>query len=263
MASSKHRSAKKEDVTCMKKSSGDGAGAVVMPTKSAWRVRLDKISRRPSTPRILPFAVYIFFTFVVDMLERLDWGGDGLRWMYGVKIAFVAATIWFLRNNYDELRSASMPRRKDWLIVIAAGAGVFVAWINLGAAWMVVGTPTGFDPRGVQGIDWELVAVRLTGAALIVPVMEELFWRSFLLRWLEKADFLAVDPARVGLKAFAITAVFFAFEHNLWLAGLLAAVVYAGLYMRTRNLWSPVIAHGVTNAMLGCWIVATGNWIYW
>ena len=110
---------------------------------------------------------------------------------------------------------------------------------------------------------WFLVVVRLVGAALVVPVMEELFWRSFLMRWIDHPNFLSVNPAHIGLKAFCITAVLFSVAHSLWLAGLFAGIVYNLLYMRSGTLWSPILAHAITNAILGIWIVSTGSWSFW
>ncbi|HQT72189.1 MAG TPA: CAAX prenyl protease-related protein, partial [Thiobacillus sp.] len=112
-------------------------------------------------------------------------------------------------------------------------------------------------------IDWLLVAFRIAGAALVVPVMEELFWRSFLQRWVQQPDFMTLNPAQIGLKALFIASALFAVEHLQWLAGLVAGLAYGWLYIRTRNLWAPIIAHAVTNGMLGAYVVATGRWSFW
>jgi CAAX prenyl protease-like protein len=60
-----------------------------------------------------------------------------------------------------------------------------------------------------------------------------------------------------------VTVILFGVEHNLWLAGMVAGVVYGLLYMRSNTLWSPILAHSVTNGLLGGWIIYTGNWGYW
>jgi CAAX prenyl protease-like protein len=60
-----------------------------------------------------------------------------------------------------------------------------------------------------------------------------------------------------------ITTVLFGVEHNQWLAGAIAGAAYNWLYMRSGNLWVPVCAHALTNAALGVWIIATGNWQFW
>ena len=240
-----------------------------------------------SLPRILPFLVYMAFIFIGDMLARLGWNAGELRWLYGVKIAAVLAVLLYYRRQYSELAgprqagprlaaprqagpSSAAPRlaqtrstARTLGIAVASGVLVLVLWINLDAAWMTIGSSAGFDPRNDGRIDWLLVAVRLFGAALVVPVMEELFWRSFLMRWIDSPAFLQMNPANTRLKAFVVTVVLFGFEHNLWLAGIVAGAVYSLLYMRSQTLWSPILAHAVTNGMLGLWIISTGHWSYW
>ena len=156
-----------------------------------------------------------------------------------------------------------MPGPAALLAAIGAGVLVLVLWIKLDASWMTIGMGPGYNPTTDGRIDWLLVAIRIAGAALVVPLMEELFWRSFLMRWVEASDFEAVEPARVGLKGLLVSSLLFGFEHNLWLAGIVAGLAYALLYMRYRNLWSAVLAHAVTNALLGAWVVSTGNWTFW
>jgi CAAX prenyl protease-like protein len=107
------------------------------------------------------------------------------------------------------------------------------------------------------------VAVRWIGAALLVPVMEELFWRSFLMRWIASAHWETVDPRRAGLRAIVLSTFVFTLAHTLWLAAVLAGLAYAWLYVRTGKLWLPVLAHAVTNGLLGIWVVMTGRWEFW
>ncbi len=215
---------------------------------------------RESWPRILPFAVYIAFIVIADLLGRA--GMADLRWLYAVKIGIVAAILAFYWRQYTELAHWDL-RPAALLLSVIAGVVVLVLWINLDAGWMVVGASAGFDPHEGERINWLLVAVRVAGAALVVPVMEELFWRSWLMRWIASADFLDRPPAHVGVRAFVVTMVLFGVEHNQWLAGMVAGSAYAWLYMRNGSLWSAVIAHGVTNGLLGAWIIATGEWTYW
>ncbi|UJP05691.1 MAG: CAAX prenyl protease-related protein [Nitrosomonas sp.] len=218
---------------------------------------------RTTVPHIAPFGVYVFFMVVEDMLLRFGWSADDVRLLYAVKIVAVAAALWLFRRAYTELRWPSGTGVTTWITAIAAGIAVFVAWINLTAGWMVMGDAVGFDPRNDQQIDWPLVAIRLAGAALVVPLMEELFWRSFLLRWLENHRFQAVNPSAVRITSLLIVSVLFALAHSLWFAGLLTGIVYGLLYMRSGTLWAPIIAHAVTNGILGVWIVLTGNWGFW
>jgi CAAX prenyl protease-like protein len=217
---------------------------------------------RAAWVRILPFLVYLLFIVAADLLERLGVSAPALRWLYPVKIFAVVVTLVICWGHYKELHSLRLS--PIWAgIAVLVGFVVFVLWISLSSGWMLIGSPTGFDPRNNGQVDWLLVGLRIAGAALVVPVMEELFWRSFLMRWLDNSDFESVDPARVRLSSVAIAAVLFGFEHNLWLAGIVAGVAYSVLYMRQRSLWSAVLAHAVTNGILGVWIVRSAQWTFW
>jgi CAAX prenyl protease-like protein len=83
------------------------------------------------------------------------------------------------------------------------------------------------------------------------------------MRWLASPHFLRVDPASVGGRALILTSLLFALEHSQWLAGLIAGLVYGWLYMRTGKLWVPILAHGVTNAALGAYILITRDYRFW
>lgn len=217
---------------------------------------------RPAWARILPFAAYMGFVALADLLAGLGLSADALLWLYPVKIAVVLALLLYFRRDYTELANQPLPAR-HWWVALAAGGLVWALWLQLDFGWMVVGTPSGYAPLHDGRLHWPLIVVRLLGAALVVPVMEELFWRSFLLRWISAGDFLQVNPAAITLRAFVVTAILFGIEHQLWLAGIVAGLVYAGLYRYSRNLWSPVLAHAVTNGLLGIWIITTENWTYW
>jgi CAAX prenyl protease-like protein len=222
---------------------------------------------RAAWQRILPFGAYLLFIVIGDVLDRMGVPAAALRWLYPAKIAVVVALLALFWRSYHELHRPGLARIPlsfpRILTALAAGVLVLVLWVRLDAAWMNIGTAAGFDPRTGGRIDWLLVAIRIAGAALVVPIMEELFWRSFLMRWVDAADFESVDPAQPSHKAFLITALLFGFEHNQWLAGIVAGAVYSVLYMRHRNLWSPILAHAVTNGLLGIWVVHTGQWSYW
>jgi CAAX prenyl protease-like protein len=222
--------------------------------------------------RILPFGAYLLFIVIADLAERFGMSAAGLRWLYPVKIALVSLLLALFWRHYHELSPSAAGTTGNGhsrlslfqlLSAVAVGVLVLVLWIDLDTGWMVIGSAPGYDPRVNGTIDPLLVAIRIAGAALIVPVMEELFWRSFMMRWIASADFESVDPSQVGLKSFLVTIVLFGVEHNLWLAGIVAGAAYSLLYKVHRNLWSPILAHAVTNGLLGVWVVHTGSWSFW
>lgn len=216
--------------------------------------------------RILPFAIYIAFLALAPLFESVLPGMD-LRWIYALQIGAVLVALSVYADSYGELLGEDTSRPGDWLLAILVGVGVFVAWVNLEFSWAVVGDPKdadGFVPLDLDGsIHWPLVVLRIFGAALVVPVMEELFWRSFILRWIDRSDFLALAPATASLRAILVSSLVFGFEHSQWFAGVLAGLGYAWLYVRTGRLWLSVAAHATTNFLLGVFVVSTGSWRFW
>ncbi len=108
------------------------------------------------------------------------------------------------------------------------------------------------------------VTVRFLGAAALVPVIEELFWRGWLMRWIARREFWKVPIGSYSPAAFWTVALLFGSEHGpYWEVGLLAGVAYNWWVIRTRSLADCVLAHAVTNAILCAYVVLTGNWQYW
>jgi uncharacterized protein len=228
---------------------------------------LNQLSRE-AWPRIIPFMAFMVLLALRGALpEDGSWGIDP-RWVYPITVIVVAGLLWFYRRYYIELDFRFAEHRISWSeagLAILVGLAVFFIWIQLDQPWMRLSEPTAtFRPVDAQGqLIWPLVAMRWVGAALLVPVMEELFWRSFLMRWLEQPQFIQVLPKSVGLRALLMSTFVFTLAHTLWLAAIIAGLAYAWLYIRTGKLWTAVIAHAVTNGALGIWVVLTGQWAFW
>lgn len=214
--------------------------------------------------RLLPFAAYIILlaldSSLVTLLETLH---ASPKWSYVVRIGVVSVLLIYFWRDYIELKSKPVPA--DFLYAAIAGGIVFMIWIFPYPDWLGGGDQSLFNPYAGEShlSAWVWASMRLTSAALIVPVMEELFWRSYVMRWFDKADFLSVSPARVSGYAYVGSACLFALEHHLWLAGLIAGLVYGELYKTYKNLWVPIAAHAVTNGLLGIWVLWSHQWSYW
>lgn len=214
-------------------------------------------------PRALPFALFIALMALEPVVgpalaPRLD-----ERWLYALRSTVTVAVMLLLLRRYEELRVGRPVGAGAWAAALAVGMVVFVIWVLLDFPPFVVGESAGFDPRVDGRIHAGLALTRLAGSALVVPVMEELFWRSFVMRWIERTRFLDVDPRSVGWKALLFSSAVFAMEHRLWLAGFLAGLAYGLLYRRTGSLWVAIAAHAVTNGALGVWVLLRGAWGFW
>lgn len=224
------------------------------------------LNTSPIFIRVLPFAIYILFLAFNDILGQTFASiFSQTQWLYAVRILAVTLTLIVFWRQYHELNYRETSSLNSYLLSVIVGVGIFLIWIIPFPSWAMTADTSAFEPvnQHDNSLNILLVILRLSGAALIVPVMEELFWRSFLMRWLENQHFLTVKPSAVSAFAFISTAALFAIEHHLWLAGLLAGIAYGWLYRKEGNLWMPIIAHVVTNGLLGLWVVYTGNWQYW
>jgi len=216
--------------------------------------------------RVMPFAVFIGFLVLRNVLPLVFGSAVDWRWIYPAKVAATGLTLALFWRHYTELHAEQARRilSAAGLVSVLLGLAVFALWIRLDSGWAVLGgMGKGFTPFDAGHFNYTLVVFRLAGAALLVPLIEELFWRSFLMRWLDHHAFLNLAPMQVGLRALIVSSLVFGFEHNQWLAGMIAGLVYGGLYRRSQNLWLAVVAHATTNLALGIWVLTTGNWQFW
>lgn len=217
--------------------------------------------------RILPFALFMAFIVlngVVAWLAPVPWQATLLLWLYPVRIACVVAVLLYAWPAYSELQSQPRAQTGDIILAIVVGIVVYLAWVRMDWDWATQGEATGYNPWHV-GAGWgiALAIVRLFGAAVVVPIMEELFWRSWLIRYLIAPAFTTVRLGSFTVMSCTVTVVFFGLEHQLWLAGMMAGLAYNLVLYKTRRLWPCILSHAVTNLILGIHVLVTGEWQWW
>jgi CAAX prenyl protease-like protein len=218
-------------------------------------------------PYVAPMALYMAFL--------AGQSNTNLLWLYPAKTLAVAGVLFWFRHEYKELQPGM-----SWLGLVI-GLVAIALWIygdrfypktdELLLAferWLagVMHSPppketltAPFDPSG----RYVFIGFRIIGAVLVVPVMEELFWRAFLIRWLVNEDFQSVPAGMFTWPSFLITVAMFGAEHNHWLAGLVCGALYNMLLYRTRSVWACVVAHATSNAALAAWVLTRGDWKFW
>jgi CAAX prenyl protease-like protein len=233
-------------------------------------------------PRILPFGLYMAFLGLESLLYSASAWVPFLAelgtllplWLYPVKTLVVLGALVYGWCQYDELHNRLCASVGEGVLTLGAGVLVYLAWVRMDWSWATLGQATGYDPWQAGASAGVLLAVvRLFGAAVVVPIMEELFWRSFLLRFVitlfpeEKTsvttEFTSIPLGMFTPVSFLVTVVLFGSEHALWLAGMMAGAIYTLLLYKTRRLWPCVLAHGVTNLLLGVHVLVTREWQWW
>lgn len=208
---------------------------------------------------------FIALESLLRWLAASESGGSGfLLWLYAVRTAVVVASLVYFWPAYRELRNPLCANWREGLLVVVVGVVVYVAWVRMDWPWAMQGQSAGYNPfQAGASAGLILAGIRLFGAAAVVPLMEELFWRSFLIRYLVASPFTAVRLGTFTPLSFGATVVLFGLEHHLWLAGMMAGAAYNLLLIKTGRLWPCVLAHAITNLMLGLHVLVTAEWYWW
>jgi CAAX prenyl protease-like protein len=219
----------------------------------------NKLSRHPAVPYTLPFGVFIGLLALNQVVPVPAW----LRFF--ICMAAILAVS----------RPALTGRPSKPLLSILLGIAVFAIWVGpdfLFPNWhhfilfdnALLGHPAGNTPPAFKS-DPVFLTFRILLSVVAVPILEELFWRGWLMRWLiDSNNFQRVALGTFSPFAFWVTAALFASEHGpFWDVGLITGILYNWWLLRTRNLWDCILAHAVTNAALAAYVVLAGQWQYW
>ena len=215
-----------------------------------------------SLPYVAPFAVFIAFLGLqkyVPLSPNIE---------FAVRDVLLAAVLVFFSRSVIQLRSV---RRLETVII---GVAVFVVWVapdvlfpTYRQHWLfqnsILGQISNTIPEEVFQSPFVLWP-RIIQAVVLVPILEELFWRAWLMRWLINPAFEKVPLGAYQAVSFWIVAALFASEHGpYWDVGLVAGIAYNWWMVRTRSLGDCILAHAITNACLCGYVVATRHWEYW
>lgn len=211
---------------------------------------------------ILPFAVFLVFLALQKYFPL------------PANIEFIVRDLLLAGVLFGFSRQVIRLRPSRSLETAILGIAVFIIWVGPDLLWptyrqhwlfqnSILGQLTVTIPGSVlqsPAVLWP----RILQAVVFVPILEELFWRGWLMRWLISPHFEKAPLGAYQAGAFWITAVLFASEHGpYWDVGLVAGIAYNWWMIRTRSLADCILAHAVTNGCLCWYVVATHRWEYW
>jgi len=207
---------------------------------------------------------FLAFVVLLGMGRAFGWP---LQFVYPVQFLIVTALLLKVSRPFVSLRPS-----RPWAS-IAIGILVFVVWVapdmlfGYRHYWLFDNFLTGSAVSSLAPDlqrNWPFLVLRTLTSMALVPILEELFWRGWLMRWLIDTDFQKVPPGTYTPQAFWLVAVLFASEHGpYWEVGLVAGIVYNWWMVRSRSLADCIVAHAVTNALLAVYVVSGGHWQYW
>ncbi len=218
---------------------------------------LKKIQSSPVLARVVPFGVFALLTLLQGHL-----GENSQYWIYAVKTGIGAWLLWLVRPYVKEMRW-----KFSWEAVVV-GVFVFIVWVGLDGHYPGLAERScSFNPGASYGTGSILamffIGVRIVGSSLVVPPLEEVFYRSFIYRYIQKSDFLKIPLNRFHWISFLVTGIIFGVGHYEWLQGIICAFAYQGLVCRKDRLGDAVCAHAITNFLLGLWVVSRGAYVFW
>lgn len=220
------------------------------------------MTRSPSLPYVVPFAVFLGLLAlhsILPMPELVD---------QVVRLVVMTLVIWFLARPVLDFRV------RQGTASILIGVAVFLLWIGPALLfpgyrrhWLFENPITG-AAQATLSVPGQarlgVLALRTLRAVVIVPIVEELFWRAWLMRWLISPHFQKVPLGAYTPQSFFLVALLFASEHGAyWDVGLITGIIYNWWMVRTRSLGDLILTHAVTNACLCAYVISAGKWEYW
>jgi CAAX prenyl protease-like protein len=233
----------------------------------AW---FNRIAGSPALARTLPFILFAILTSLQG-----KFGESSRYWLYFAKTILGGWMLWMLRDAIKDMKWAF-----SWEAV-AAGILVFVLWIGLDGHYPSLSellAKIGFGgSEDKEVLDWNplkqfsdspalawmFIIMRILGSTIVVPPLEEVFYRSFLYRYIAQPDFEKIALGKFLWMPFIVMCLLFGFAHFEWLAAILCAAIYFGLIWHKKRLGDAITAHAITNLLLGVWVVWEGEWHFW
>jgi len=207
---------------------------------------------------IAPMGVFMVFTAIGGQWPAL------YPATYVAKTLVVPFVLWHFWKHFTPIRW------NHWWLGIVVGIVGLVQWVGMEKLmphYPHLGGGDVFNPEKAftsPAAMWAFILVRWAGASLLVPVMEELFWRDYVWRMIDTPrDFKSVPVGRFTWKALLGVALVFSTVHVQWPLAIVWGLLVGGLLVYTRSLGACIVAHATTNLLLGAYVLYTKEWAFW
>ena len=218
--------------------------------------------RSAAVPYVAPFVIFLALIGLSHLWQMPALADEILRLVVMLAVLSLVA------------RPVMDFRMQNWGASVLVGVAIFILWIAPDLLFVqyrslflfdnsVVGTARSSLTETARH-DVPVLFLRTLRAVAIVPIVEELFWRGWLMRWVINNDFERVPLGAYSALSFWAVALLFASEHGpYWDVGLVAGILFNWWMIRTKSLGDLILAHAVANACLSGYVIAAGKWEYW
>lgn len=201
---------------------------------------------------VAPLTVLISASLLTSLVS------GSFYWLYPVHAFAAAVALWWARETFiGQLKDVSP-------VAILAGAGAFLLWVGMvppddrqSAAFAA----SLFGVSAWLSVVW--LVFRVIGSVIIVPIAEELAFRSVLQDALNRSFQPYVAQRLASAGAVLASALVFALVHSNFAAALVAGLVYGLVYIHRGRVGDAIIAHGTTNLLIAVYVLMLGHWSYW
>jgi CAAX prenyl protease-like protein len=244
---------------------------------------------RLTRAHVTPFACFMGFMVVLQLVaanlgwkhpDAPWWRQDPAHFIYPVQTLVTLALLVYYWRCYTFNLSWKWSLISILFGVI--GIGFWLLPTTLYDHWGMTQTPSGvlgflgvaarregFDPGLFQDpcAWWTVVLLRFLRAVVVVALVEEIFWRGFLMRFVcdWEGNYWQQPFGRAHWKSFLIITGLFMSAH--------ASVDYAGTFVYgtftyllcvwSKSLGACVIMHATANLLMGGYIMAYGKYGLW
>jgi hypothetical protein len=241
-------------------------------SRNPLRRRLDAwVARAPEVAYIAPFMSFLVLMALGGWIFP---GKQGVPWSYALRTFGALAVALAFWKYWPPLGKMHLPSAVFFgLLTTAMWVGVhkvFAAqpWYeNTQVLGRDASPEDHYNPYEQFDAAWALwlfLILRIGGASIVVPIVEEIFWRGWVLRVL--IDYWKWERVPLGmytLRSFVICSLASALEHPMWEVGILCWAVWNLLFYWKKSLLFMMIMHGVTNFALYTYVVYAGDWVFW
>lgn len=196
------------------------------------------------------YLLPLFFVVVTAFITRFG-AGSFDRW-YGLRVAVALVVLFAFREELSHFTW----RPSWWAVTI--GALTFAVWIGVDLL-----TGNAVFTRTAAAVPAAWIAVRIAGAVVTVPLVEELAFRGYVLRKLIGTNFEAVGFDEFTWPSFLGSSAIFGVLHGRWIAGIAAGMLFALAARRRGRFSDAVYAHATANALIAIVVVFTKSWSLW